>query len=144
MLRGILDTDFDCQQIQKRFFSIFMIPKQAQHSPQAIFTSFKLERSEYSGPGAPVPGGSSSTLATAEDRLSLADHDGSATDLTPSRYRKRGRVWAPTSSLEQPSKRIVNQPTHFGARSETESRSSRHESLAQVINTPFKNYIFGI
>ncbi|KMY98989.1 uncharacterized protein LOC6739637 isoform X1 [Drosophila simulans] len=119
---------------KNRFVEVY---KSAQHSPQAIFTSFKLERSDYSGPGAPVPGGSSSTVATAEDRLSLADHDGSAADLTPSRYRKRGRVWAPSSSsLEQPSKRIANQPTHFAARSETESRSSRHESLAQPTLQP--------
>ncbi|XP_043649222.1 uncharacterized protein LOC122617433 [Drosophila teissieri] len=120
---------------KNRFVEVY---KSAQHSPQAIFTSFKLERSEYSGPGAPPvpPSGSSS-----EDRLHLADQEGSATDLTPSRYRKRGRVWAPSSSaslsaLEQAGKRSASHVPHVAARSETESRSSRHESSAQPTLQP--------
>jgi len=127
---------------EKYVFLSFLVPLQAQHSPQAIFTSFKLERSDHPGHGAPVPGGSAAE--SAEDRLSLADHVGSATDLTPSRNRKRGRVWAPSSSssvLEQSSKRSSIHPPHLAARSETLSRSSRNESLAQVIfyNISYKN-----
>ncbi|KAI8041311.1 hypothetical protein M5D96_005568 [Drosophila gunungcola] len=98
----------------------------AQHSPQAIFTSFKLERSDHSVHGAPsVPSGPN--VDSAEDRLSLADHDGSsATDLTASRNRKRGRVWAPSSlpSSEQSNKRSSIYMPRLAA-------SSRNESLAQ-------------
>nr|XP_036671830.1 uncharacterized protein LOC108017058 isoform X2 [Drosophila suzukii] len=119
---------------KNRFVEVY---KSAQHSPQAIFTSFKLERSDYPGQGAPVPGGSAAE--SAEDRLSLADHVGSATDLTPSRNRKRGRVWAPSSSssvLEQSSKRSSIHPPLLAARTETLSRSSRNESLAQPTLPP--------
>ncbi|XP_070071408.1 uncharacterized protein [Drosophila takahashii] len=75
----------------------------------------------------------------AEDRLSLADHDGSATDLTPSRNRKRGRVWAPSSSsfaLEQSNRKSSVHVATLAARSETLSRSSRNESLAQPTLQP--------
>ncbi|KAH8364864.1 hypothetical protein KR084_012807 [Drosophila pseudotakahashii] len=122
---------------KNRFVEVY---KSAQHSPQAIFTSFKLERSDHSShSGAPVPSGSGSTVDNAEDRLSLADRDGSATDLTPSRNRKRGRVWAPSSSsfaLEQSHRKSSVHVAPSAARSETLSRSSRNESLAQPTLQP--------
>ncbi|XP_016982248.2 uncharacterized protein LOC108046842 [Drosophila rhopaloa] len=125
---------------KNRFVEVY---KSAQHSPQAIFTSFKLERSDHhSVQGTPVPSGSH--VDNAEDRLSLADHDGSATDLRASRNRKRGRVWAPSSippsipSSEQSSKRSCIHVPHLAARSETQSRSSRNESLAQPSLQPLE------
>lgn len=68
---------------------------QAQQSPQAIFTSFKLEKND------PSSGcGLASATDAAEERstaLRLGSGAGAgestATDLTPSRSRKRARVW---------------------------------------------------
>ncbi|XP_017081266.1 zinc finger protein castor homolog 1 [Drosophila eugracilis] len=122
---------------KNRFVEVY---KSAQQSPQAIFTSFKLERSDHSGHGG-APATSGSTVDIVEDRLSVADCDGSATDLTPSRNRKRGRVWAPSSSLtlsplDQSSGRSFNQVAHLTERSETLSRSSQIEFIAKPTEQP--------
>ncbi|XP_017060165.1 uncharacterized protein LOC108100663 isoform X2 [Drosophila ficusphila] len=120
---------------KNRFVEVY---KSAQHSPQAIFTSFKLERSDHSVQGTPVSSGS--LQDNAEDRLSIADHDGSATDLTSSRNRKRARVWAP--SLNSPADHSIKRSSvHVSpstARSETQSRSCRNESLTQPILQPLE------
>ncbi|XP_017021149.1 uncharacterized protein [Drosophila kikkawai] len=108
---------------KNRFVEVY---KSAQHSPQAIFTSFKLERSDHPAVAASMGEG-------LEERLSRTDHDGSTsstiTDLNPSRNRKRGRVWAPTSITTEHSSR--RQLPHLTGRTEATLQSSRIESLAQ-------------
>ncbi|XP_017860768.1 PREDICTED: uncharacterized protein LOC108612400, partial [Drosophila arizonae] len=81
---------------KNRFVEVY---KSAQQSPQAIFTSFKLEKND------PSSGcGLASSSDAAEERpiaLRLGAGAGAgagagestATDLTPSRSRKRARVW---------------------------------------------------
>ncbi|XP_022220455.2 uncharacterized protein LOC111072729 [Drosophila obscura] len=81
---------------KNRFVEVY---KSAQLSPQAIFTSFKLERNEQpsAAPAAATPSGAA-TGESGEERA------GRATDLTPSRSRKRSRWWA--TCPEETSKRI--------------------------------------
>lgn len=70
---------------------------QAQHSPQAIFTSFKLERSEQAnvlGMTATTENGDNSTVPHTHPRGAAAPLNGPfATDLRPSRAKKRSRLW---------------------------------------------------
>lgn len=70
---------------------------QAQHSPQAIFTSFKLERSEQAnvlGMTATTENGDNPTVPHSHPRGAAAPLNGPfATDLTPSRAKKRSRLW---------------------------------------------------
>ncbi|KAH8301138.1 hypothetical protein KR018_003511 [Drosophila ironensis] len=68
---------------KNRFVEVY---KSAQHSPQAIFTSFKLERSD---PGSSVSSPGMPLVDAAEDL---------DPDLMPSRNRKRGRMWEPSVS----------------------------------------------
>ncbi|XP_034655698.1 uncharacterized protein LOC117893243 [Drosophila subobscura] len=83
---------------KNRFVEVY---KSAQHSPQAIFTSFKLERNEHAA--APTAASSGASMAeSAEERGQRVEH--AATDLSPSRSRKRSRVWANTQH-EETSKR---------------------------------------
>ncbi|SPP77078.1 uncharacterized protein LOC117580152 [Drosophila guanche] len=69
---------------KNRFVEVY---KSAQHCPQAIFTSFKLERSEHAAAPTAAPSGASMA-------------ESAATDLSPSRSRKRSRVWASTQHEE--------------------------------------------
>ncbi|XP_064545179.1 uncharacterized protein LOC135433144 isoform X2 [Drosophila montana] len=77
---------------KNRFVEVY---KSAQHSPQAIFTSFKLEKNDQST----VCGLAASSTDVAEERLAsqragAGAGEPSATDLTPSRSsRKRARAW---------------------------------------------------
>ncbi|XP_030566102.1 uncharacterized protein LOC115766338 isoform X2 [Drosophila novamexicana] len=74
---------------KNRFVEVY---KSAQLSPQAIFTSFKLEKNDQ----ATACGLATSTSDVAEERLAtLRAVEPSATDLTPSRSssRKRARAW---------------------------------------------------
>ncbi|XP_015043317.2 uncharacterized protein [Drosophila pseudoobscura] len=92
---------------KNRFVEVY---KSAQHSPQAIFTSFKLERNEHSsapgtgpgpGPGpAPASSASSASSAPLSDSGERTEQVATATDLTPSRSRKRSRVWATYPAAE--------------------------------------------
>ncbi|ALC43707.1 CG7512 [Drosophila busckii] len=86
---------------KNRFVEVY---KSAQHSPQAIFTSFKLEKHEQST-GAAATGASVELHAVrqTEQRLRVA----TATDLTPSRSssRRKARAW----TLEK-SKAAATQP----------------------------------
>lgn len=70
---------------------------QAQHSPQAIFTSFKLERSEQAnvlGMTATTENGDNPTVPHTHPRGAAAPLNGPfATDLRPSRAKKRSRLW---------------------------------------------------
>ncbi|XP_020804624.1 uncharacterized protein LOC110181258 [Drosophila serrata] len=120
---------------KNRFVEVY---KSAQHSPQAIFTSFKLERSDHPSP-ASIPSSMGETL---EERLPRMDHDGSSssssmvTDLNPSRNRKRGRVWAPNSvTTEQSSRRNLT------VRTEATLQSSHIEAVAQPNTQPIESIV---
>ncbi|XP_023161491.2 uncharacterized protein LOC111593121 isoform X2 [Drosophila hydei] len=73
---------------KNRFVEVY---KSAQQSPQAIFTSFKLEKNE---PSSGYGLASSSDAAEERLRLGVGAGESTATDLTPSRSRKRARVWS--------------------------------------------------
>ncbi|KAH8264795.1 hypothetical protein KR038_001306 [Drosophila bunnanda] len=119
---------------KNRFVEVY---KSTQHSPQAIFTSFKLERSDQ-----PAPASTSGSMGDSlEERLPRTDHDGSSSssllvsDLNPIRNRKRGRVWAPTSGIGDQSSRSSN----LTVRTEATLQSSRIESLAQPSTQPIES-----
>ncbi|XP_017954895.2 uncharacterized protein LOC108650287 [Drosophila navojoa] len=77
---------------KNRFVEVY---KSTQQSPQAIFTSFKLEKND------PSSGCGLASSADAADERPTAlrlgagagAEESTATDLTPSRSRKRARVW---------------------------------------------------
>lgn len=77
---------------------------QAQHSPQAIFTSFKLERSEQANVvalTASTDNADNPTVPHTLARGAAAPLGGPfATDLTPSRARKRSRPWTVETSRD--------------------------------------------
>ncbi|XP_032587555.1 uncharacterized protein LOC6583122 isoform X1 [Drosophila mojavensis] len=75
---------------KNRFVEVY---KSAQQSPQAIFTSFKLEKNDpSSGCGLASSSDAAEERPTAL-RLGAGAGESTATDLTPSRSRKRARIW---------------------------------------------------
>ncbi|KAH8300127.1 hypothetical protein KR044_010250 [Drosophila immigrans] len=109
---------------KNRFVEVY---KSAQHSPQAIFTSFKLEKndqSNVSGLVAPAENAehplSTLRLGGVASQSSTQTHPLIATDLTPSRTRKRGRVWTVESQRDLPN----NEKTRHSAKMETTERRS--------------------
>ncbi|EDV39348.1 uncharacterized protein Dana_GF25271 [Drosophila ananassae] len=108
---------------KNRFVEVY---KSAQHSPQAIFTSFKLERSD---PGTPVSG--SSLVDSLDDRFQSPETE---IDLTPSRNRKRNRLWGRSSSAveQSPGRRSSFSVAHLAT---NVPQNSRQENTSQAIDT---------
>ncbi|KAH8309823.1 hypothetical protein KR067_008050, partial [Drosophila pandora] len=109
---------------KNRFVEVY---KSAQHSPQAIFTSFKLERSD---PGTPVSG--SSLVDSLEDRFHSPETE---IDLTPSRNRKRNRLWGRSSSaVEQSPRRSSFSVAHLATNVPQSSHQEKNFNL--IIHKP--------
>ncbi|XP_062136870.1 uncharacterized protein LOC133846123 [Drosophila sulfurigaster albostrigata] len=114
---------------KNRFVEVY---KSAQHSPQAIFTSFKLEKNDQTN----VSGLSTSTdnaehplttlrLGAVANQTVTHTHPLIATDLTPSRTRKRGRVWTVESQRDLPN----NEKSKHSTKMESNERRSPAQSM---------------
>ncbi|XP_034480324.1 uncharacterized protein LOC117786269 isoform X2 [Drosophila innubila] len=106
---------------KNRFVEVY---KSAQQSPQAIFTSFKLEKNDQtnvSGLVAPPEDVENPLSSLRQNRLIAAD-------LTPSRTRKRGRVWTVQSHND-----LTITPSNERTRSTTKMESNESRSPDQVM-----------
>ncbi|KAH8372092.1 hypothetical protein KR093_010072, partial [Drosophila rubida] len=119
---------------KNRFVEVY---KSAQHSPQAIFTSFKLEKSDQSNISGLVtpadnaePPHTTLRLGAVATQTSTQTHPLIAADLTPSRTRKRGRVWTVEPQRDLPNnERTRHQTTKVEA---SERRSPGQVSLQTI------------
>ncbi|XP_070136432.1 uncharacterized protein [Drosophila bipectinata] len=112
---------------KNRFVEVY---KSAQHSPQAIFTSFKLERSD---PGTPISGGS--LVDNLEDHFQSPETE---IDLTPSRNRKRNRLWARSSSTPvapSPRRSSFSSVSHLANVPQSSRQESSFQHSSQSIDT---------
>ncbi|XP_043071427.1 uncharacterized protein LOC6558937 isoform X2 [Drosophila grimshawi] len=109
---------------KNRFVEVY---KSAQHSPQAIFTSFKLEKNDLATCvplAAPSDGNEERLLATLRlgGGTTQTISAPSAADLTPGRNsRKRARVW----TVDSPRRSLANGPNAIKATSTQELPESR-------------------
>lgn len=119
---------------KNRFVEVY---KSAQHSPQAIFTSFKLEKNDQTNVSGLVAPPESTDNPHSSLRLGSSSNQTTqsgliATDLTPSRTRKRGRVWT-----VEPRRDLNTISSNEKTKSTSKIESNESRSPTQVIfSTP--------